>query len=53
MRELKATGEMHNRGRLIVSSFLIKTLLINWQEGEKFFAQKLLDYDPAQNNGNW
>ena len=53
MRELNETGFMHNRGRLIVSSFLIKTLLINWQEGEKYFATRLIDYDPASNNGNW
>ena len=53
MREMAATGYMHNRARLIVGSFLPKTLLINWQEGEKFFAQSLTDYDPASNNGNW
>jgi deoxyribodipyrimidine photo-lyase len=44
---------MHNRTRLIVASFLIKTLLIDWREGEKYFATKLTDYDPANNNGNW
>ena len=44
---------MHNRGRLITASFLVKTLLIDWQWGEKYFAQNLLDYDPASNNGNW
>jgi deoxyribodipyrimidine photo-lyase len=53
MRELNATGYMHNRSRLIVSSFLVKTLLISWEEGEKYFAIKLTDYDPASNNGNW
>jgi len=53
MRQLNTTGYMHNRARLIVSSFLIKILLINWREGEKYFAQKLVDYDPASNNGNW
>jgi len=53
MREMNATGYMHNRARLIVSSFLVKTLLISWEEGEKYFAQKLVDYDPASNNGNW
>jgi deoxyribodipyrimidine photo-lyase len=53
MRQMLCTGYMHNRARLIVSSFLVKTLLINWQEGEKFFAQTLVDYDPASNNGNW
>ena len=53
MRQLNKTGYMHNRARLIVSSFLVKTLLISWEEGEKYFAQKLVDYDPASNNGNW
>lgn len=53
MREINTTGYMHNRGRLITASFLVKTLLINWQWGEKYFAQNLLDYDPASNNGNW
>ena len=53
MRQLNTTGYMHNRARLITACFLIKTLLINWQEGEKYFATKLLDYDPASNNGNW
>lgn len=53
MRELNTTGYMHNRSRLITSSFLVKTLLINWKEGEKYFAQKLNDYDVASNNGNW
>jgi len=53
MRQMNETGYMHNRGRLIVASFLIKTLLINWEDGEKYFATKLTDYDPASNNGNW
>ena len=53
MRQLLETGYMHNRARLIVASFLVKTLLINWQEGEEFFAKRLTDYDPASNNGNW
>lgn len=53
MRELNHTGYMHNRARLIVASFLIKTLLVDWQKGEKYFATKLVDYDPASNNGNW
>jgi deoxyribodipyrimidine photo-lyase len=53
MRELNSTGYMHNRARLITSSFLIKTLLIDWQKGEQYFAKKLTDYDPASNNGNW
>lgn len=53
MRQLNATGYCANRARLIVSSFLIKTLLISWEHGEKYFATKLTDYDPASNNGNW
>jgi len=53
MREMNNTGYMHNRGRLITSNFLIKVLLINWQWGEKYFAQTLIDYCPSLNNGNW
>ena len=53
MRQMNATGWMHNRGRLVVSSFLVKTLLIDWKLGERYFANKLVDYDVASNNGNW
>lgn len=53
MRELNETGFMHNRARMIVASFLVKDLHIDWLWGEKYFAQKLADYDPAVNNGNW
>jgi len=53
MRQLNTTGYMHNRARLIVASFLVKTLLISWEYGEKYFAKMLTDYDPASNNGNW
>ena len=53
MRELNATGIMHNRVRMIAASFLIKHLLIDWRLGEAYFAEKLLDYDLAANNGNW
>ena len=53
MRQLNATGYMHNRGRLIVASFLIKTLMIDWRWGEKYFATKLVDYDVASNSQNW
>uniref|UniRef100_A0A6C0J610 Photolyase/cryptochrome alpha/beta domain-containing protein n=1 Tax=viral metagenome TaxID=1070528 RepID=A0A6C0J610_9ZZZZ len=53
MKEMNTTGYMHNRGRLIVASFLIKNLQINWESGEKYFAQTLLDYDVLVNNGNW
>jgi deoxyribodipyrimidine photo-lyase len=53
MRQLNQTGFMHNRVRMIVASFLVKDLLIDWRRGERYFAQKLLDYDLAANNGNW
>ena len=53
MRELNTTGYMHNRGRMITASTLIKTLRIDWRIGEKYFATKLTDYDIASNNGNW
>jgi deoxyribodipyrimidine photo-lyase len=53
MRELNATGFMHNRVRMIVASFLTKHLLIDWRWGEAYFAEKLLDYDFAANNGGW
>lgn len=53
LRELNATGFMHNRVRMIVASFLTKHLLIDWKWGEAYFAQKLLDYELASNNGGW
>lgn len=53
MRELKQTGWMHNRVRMIVASFLTKDLLINWQWGENYFMKELLDGDLAPNNGGW
>ena len=53
MTQLNETGYMHNRGRLLVSSFLIKNLGIDWRWGEKYFAQSLVDYDVLVNNGNW
>ena len=53
MRQLNETGLMHNRVRMIVASFLVKDLLIDWRWGEAYFAQKLLDYDLSANNGNW
>ncbi len=53
MRELNETGFMHNRARMIVASFLTKHLLIDWRWGEAYFAQKLLDFDLASNNGGW
>jgi deoxyribodipyrimidine photo-lyase len=53
MRELNATGFMHNRVRMIVASFLTKHLLIDWRWGEAYFAKKLLDYELASNNGGW
>jgi len=53
MRELNATGFMHNRVRMIVASFLTKHLLIDWRRGEAYFAKKLLDFELASNNGGW
>ena len=53
MRELTATGFMHNRVRMITAGFLIKDLLIDWRIGEAWFAKHLLDYELASNNGNW
>lgn len=53
MRELNATGFIHNRVRMVVASFLTKHLLIDWRWGEAYFAQKLLDYELASNNGGW
>ena len=53
MRELNQTGFMHNRVRMITASFLTKHLLIDWRWGEAYFAEKLLDYELASNNGNW
>lgn len=53
MRELSATGYMHNRVRMITASFLTKHLLIDWRWGEAWFAKKLLDFDLASNNGGW
>lgn len=53
MRELKQTGFMHNRARMITASFLTKHLLIDWRWGERYFAQTLLDFDLSANVGNW
>lgn len=53
MRQMNAIGFMHNRVRMVVASFLAKHLLINWRLGEAYFAEKLLDYDLAANNGGW
>ena len=53
MRELNATGHMHNRVRMVVSSFLTKHLLIDWRWGEAYFAEKLLDFELSSNNGGW
>ena len=53
MRELNATGFMHNRVRMVTASFLTKHLLIDWRWGEAYFAEKLLDFDLASNNGGW
>lgn len=53
MRQMIKTGWMHNRLRMIVSNFLVKILHIDWQWGERYFAQHLVDYDVANNNGGW
>ena len=53
MRQLNLTGFMHNRVRMIVASFLTKDLHIDWRLGERYFAEKLIDYDTAVNSGNW
>jgi deoxyribodipyrimidine photo-lyase len=53
MRELNKTGNMHNRVRMITASFLTKHLMLDWRWGEAYFAQKLLDFDFASNNGGW
>ncbi len=53
MRELNATGYLHNRLRMVVSSFLTKDLLIDWRWGERYFAMKLLDYEASSNIGSW
>ena len=53
MRQMNTTGWMSNRCRMIVSNYLIKDLHVNWQVGERYFANQLVDYDPSQNNGGW
>ena len=53
MNQLNTTGYMHNRGRMIVASFLTKDLLIDWKLGEKYFANNLVDYNISANNGGW
>jgi len=53
MRQMNKTGYMHNRLRMVTASFLVKDLHIDWRRGEKYFASKLVDYDPASNNGGW
>jgi deoxyribodipyrimidine photo-lyase len=53
MRQMNTTGWMHNRCRMVVASFLVKDMLMDWTLGEQYFAQKLVDYDPASNNGGW
>lgn len=53
MRQLNTIGWMHNKCRMLVASFLVKILHIDWKQGEKYFAQNLVDYDPANNNGGW
>ncbi len=53
MRQINASGYMHNRLRMIAASFLVKDLLVDWRRGERYFADHLLDFDLASNNGGW
>ena len=53
MRQLNITGYMHNRVRMLTATYLVKNMHIDWREGEKYFAQQLVDYDVASNLGNW
>ncbi len=53
MRQMNQTGFMHNRLRMVAASFLVKDLLIDWRWGERYFAEKLIDFDLAANNGGW
>ena len=53
MRQLNRTGYMHNRLRMVAASFLVKDLLVDWRRGEQYFADRLIDYDRAANNGGW
>ena len=53
MRQINTTGYMHNRLRMVVASFLAKDLLVDWRKGERYFAENLIDFDLAQNNGGW
>jgi len=53
MRQLNTTGFMHNRLRMVTASFLVKDLLIDWRWGERYFAEKLIDFDLSANNGGW
>jgi deoxyribodipyrimidine photo-lyase len=53
MRQLKSQGWIHNRARMVVASFLVKDLLIDWRWGERWFMRQLVDGDPAANNGGW
>ena len=53
MRQMNQSGYMHNRGRMVVSNFLVKDLHLDWKLGEQYFAQTLEDYDPINNNSGW
>ncbi len=53
MRQLNSTGFMHNRLRMVTASFLVKDLLVDWRWGERYFAEKLIDFDFSANNGGW
>ena len=53
MNQIKTIGFMHNRARMFTSSFLTKDMHIDWRDGERYFANNLVDYDPISNNGGW
>ncbi|HXV11588.1 MAG TPA: deoxyribodipyrimidine photo-lyase [Burkholderiales bacterium] len=53
MRQINETGYMHNRLRMVTASFLVKDLLVDWRWGERYFAERLIDFDLAANNGGW
>jgi len=53
MRQINRTGYMHNRLRMVTASFLVKDLLVDWRWGERYFAEHLIDFELASNNGGW
>ena len=53
MRQLRLTGRLHNRLRMVVASHLVKAMGVDWRRGEQVFARLLVDYDPCSNGGGW